>query len=115
MPGDAPGFGEFSRLCVRGGVPQWGGCAPRNARSESAGRFDHCTDVGDIPFDSVDGVNTNNLIRVREDTPIQERHTYIYESNVFTPENRTQFTGFDVYYGKVYVESIEQISKAGSR
>src|SRR5262249_35804518 len=80
---------------------------------ESNGRFDHCTDLGTIPFDSVKSVEADKLVRIREDTPIRQGHTYIYESNIYPPEARTEVTGFHVYYGKILVESIEETFQEG--
>src|SRR5262249_43738752 len=77
----------------------------------SRGRFDHSTDLGTISFDTVVSVPTNSLARKREDTPIRQGHTYIYESNIYPPDKRTKFTGFDVCYAKILVESIEPTTK----
>jgi serine/threonine protein kinase len=74
---------------------------------ESRGRFDHCTDLGPVPFDALASAQTERLVRAREDTRIVPGHTYIYESNIYPPVERTEFTGFDVHYGKILVESID--------
>ncbi len=84
----------------RNGVLSFGG---------SNGRFDHCTDLGLVPFESLSSVEPLRLVREREDTPIKQNHTYIYESNIYPPETRTAVTGFDLCYAKIFVESIEQV------
>jgi hypothetical protein len=88
----------------RNGTVLFGGCE---------GRFDHFTDLGRIPFDDVVLVDTNKLDRRRENTPMKEGHTYIYESNIYPPDQRTQWTGFGVHYGKVLVERIESLPSGG--
>jgi hypothetical protein len=83
----------------RGGVLYFG---------ESNGRFDHCTDLGRVSFEETTTVDPDILRRVREDTPILPGHTYIYESNIYPPSQRTHFTGFDVAYAKIFVESVAE-------
>jgi len=73
----------------------------------SNGRFDHCTDMGRLPFDSLSAVDPGRLVRRREDTRILAGHTYVYESNIYPPFQRTRFTGFDVVYAKILVDSID--------
>ena len=75
--------------------------------SGSKGRFDHCTDLGPIEFDSVKSVETDALDRKREDSEMQLGHVYIYESNIYEPQRRTKFTGHEVRYAKILVESID--------
>lgn len=73
----------------------------------SKGRFDHCTDLGPVDFNSVTSADTDLLIRKREDTELHLGHVYVYESNIYEPERRTEFTGHNVRYAKILVESIE--------
>jgi hypothetical protein len=73
----------------------------------SRGRFDHCTDLGPLDFDAVTEVDTDALARKREDTLIATGHVYIYESNIYEPQRRTDFTGRDVRYAKIAVERID--------
>ena len=73
----------------------------------SNGRFDHCTDLGSVKFDAVTEVDPDMLQRKREDTEIHQGHTYIYESNIYEAKRRTKFTGLDVRYAKIVVESID--------
>src|SRR5262249_8858475 len=74
---------------------------------DERGRFDHFTDLGEIRFDSVRKVDTDELVRKREDTKAIHRHVYIYESNIYETARRTRFTGLDAYYGKILVESMD--------
>jgi hypothetical protein len=73
----------------------------------SNGRFDHCTDLGRVDFDTVTEVDPDILQRKREDTEIREGHTYIYESNIYEANQRTKFTGFDVRYAKIFIERVD--------
>jgi serine/threonine protein kinase len=81
----------------------------------SNGRFDHCTDLGAVPFGSVLVVDPASLLRERKDTPIASGHTYVYESNIYPPEQRTSFTGLAVSYAKIFVESVEYDRSNGAK
>lgn len=72
----------------------------------SNGRFDHCTDLGPIDFSKLALVDTDTLVRERENTRMYEGNVYLYESNIYTPDRRTEFTGHDVRYAKILVERI---------
>jgi serine/threonine protein kinase len=80
---------------------------------ESNGRFDHCTDLESVPFDSLAAVDTSKVVRKREDTRIVPRHTYVYESNIYPNADRTQTTGFGVFYAKLFVDSIDPADESG--
>lgn len=75
----------------------------------SVGRFNHCTDLGPVDFNDLTIVDTDMLERKREDTLIQEGHVYVFESNIYEPSRRTKFTGFDVHYAKILVESVDLV------
>jgi hypothetical protein len=86
---------------------------PRVFFGGSRGRFDHCTDLGEVKFDSVSTVTTNFLVRERLDTPIVANHTYIYESNIYPPSTWTPTTGSNLCYAKIFINSIQHATHAG--
>jgi serine/threonine protein kinase len=78
---------------------------------DSNGRFDHCTDLGQVPFDRLEHVNTEKLVRERSDTPILKGHTYIFESNIYPPDQWTRYTGSNLCYAKISIDSIDAVDK----
>lgn len=74
---------------------------------ESNGRFDHCTDLGNLEFENLSAADPSRLERKRADTLIVQGHTYVYESNIYPPAQRTEYTGFGVFYAKIFVDSID--------
>jgi hypothetical protein len=76
----------------------------------SRGRFDHCTDLGVIPFNTLVAVDPAKLDHRREDTPLQLGHSYVYESNIYRATGVPASAGSELCYAKILVEAIEEVA-----
>ena len=83
------------------GCSTWGStdeCGMANYLGSERGRFDHFTYWGRSASIQSARWMLTNWCGKREDTMAIPHHVYIYESNIYEPAGRTQFSGLYAYY-----------------